>query len=45
MMRSGIWGETIAVYYEPWNTIIVTAVAAVVGLALCRHVRRTLTVE
>jgi capsular polysaccharide transport system permease protein len=45
MMRSGIWGPSIEVYYEPWNTIIASAVSAVVGLALCRHVRRTLTVE
>jgi capsular polysaccharide transport system permease protein len=45
MMRSGIWGETIEVYYSPWNTIIVTVIATVTGLALCRRVRRTLTVE
>ncbi|SMC99959.1 ABC transporter permease [Novosphingobium sp. B1] len=45
MMREGIWGNKITAYYNVWNPIICSAVAATIGLALCRHVRRTLTVE
>jgi capsular polysaccharide transport system permease protein len=45
MMRKGIWGNQIVAYYNAWNPIACSIVAAVVGLALCRHVRRTLTVE
>ena len=45
MMRKGIWGETITAYYDPWNPIICAAVATAIGLVLCRHVRRKLTVE
>ena len=45
MMRKGLWGENITAYYNAWNPIICSTIAATVGLALCRHVRRTLTVE
>jgi capsular polysaccharide transport system permease protein len=45
MMRSGIWGDSLTVYYDPWNPILCSMLAAVIGLALCRRVRRTLTVE
>lgn len=45
MMRKGIWGGDITAYYNPWNPIAASAVAATIGLALCRHVRRTLSVE
>lgn len=45
LMRGGIWGEKVVSYYNVWNPIICSAVAALIGLALCRRVRRTLVVE
>lgn len=45
MMREGIWGEKITAYYNIWVPIVSSVIATVIGLALCRHVRRTLTVE
>jgi len=45
MMRKGIWGDQITAYYNVWNPIIASAIIAAIGLALCRRVRRTLSVE
>lgn len=45
MMRKGIWGDQITAYYNIWNPLVCSAVVAVIGLALCRRVRRTLAVE
>lgn len=45
MMRAGIWGDTVTAYYNVWNPLVCSAVAAVIGLAMCRRVRRTLAVE
>jgi capsular polysaccharide transport system permease protein len=45
MMRKGIWGDEITAYYGIWNPIACSAVAALIGLMLCRYVRRTMTVE
>lgn len=45
MMRKGIWGEQITVHYNIWNPIICSVITTVIGLALCRRVRRTLSVE
>ena len=45
MMRKGIWGETITVYYNIWNPIWCSLVIGMIGLALCRRVRKTLTVQ
>lgn len=45
MMRKGLWGDKITAYYEPLNPIIISMVFTTFGLALCRHVRRTLTIE
>jgi capsular polysaccharide transport system permease protein len=45
MMRKGIWGEQITAYYNIWNPLACSLIATVLGLALCRHVRRILTVE
>lgn len=45
MMREGIWGDQITAYYNVWNPIICSLVAIMIGLILCRRVRRTLTVE
>ena len=45
MMRGGIWGDTITVYYNVWNPIGCSIVFGMIGLALCRRVRKTLTVQ
>lgn len=45
MMRKGIWGDQVTAYYNIWNPIGCTIVASVIGLALCRRVRKTLAVE
>ena len=45
MMRKGIWGDQITAYYNIWNPLACSLVAAALGLALCRYVRRILTVE
>ncbi|WP_088183176.1 ABC transporter permease [Sphingobium sp. Z007] len=45
MMRGGIWGDEITVYYNIWNPIGCSIVAATFGLGLCRHVRKKLAVE
>ncbi|PZU56381.1 MAG: capsule biosynthesis protein [Sphingobium sp.] len=45
MMRKGIWGDKITAYYDPWNPIVCSAIFALVGLIMCRRVRRMLTVE
>lgn len=45
MMRKGIWGDKVTAYYDVWNPIICSTVAIVIGLILCRRVRRMLTVE
>lgn len=45
MMRKGIWGDKVTVYYDIWNPLLCSMVASLIGLALCRHVRRTMAVE
>ena len=45
MMRKGIWGEQVTAYYDIWNPIICSVLLGIVGLILCRRVRRTLNVE
>lgn len=45
MMRKGLWGEQVTAYYNPWNPIICSGIATIIGLALCRRVRRMLSVE
>ncbi len=45
MMRKGIWGDQITAYYNIWNPLGCSIVATVIGLALCRYVRRILAVE
>lgn len=45
MMRKGLWGDQITAYYNVWNPIVCSMVAMVIGLVLCRRIRRTLTVE
>lgn len=45
MMRKGIWGDQVTAYYNIWNPIACSLVAMMIGLVLCRRVRRTLAVE
>jgi len=45
IMRKGIWGERVTVYYDPWNPLICSGVFLIIGLAMSRSVRRTLAVE
>lgn len=45
MMRGGIWGRKLEVYYDVWYPLGISIVVAAIGLALCRHVRRELVVE
>jgi len=45
MLRKGIWGDQITAYYYPWYTISCSVVATMIGLVLCRRVRRTLAVD
>lgn len=45
MMRKGIWGEQITAYYNIWNPLISATIGTMVGLILCRRVRRKLAVE
>lgn len=45
LMRYGIFGDSIKPYYQ-WSTVLwFSMVCTVVGLVLCRRVRRTLVVE
>ena len=43
MMRKGIWGEQITAYYDPWIPISCSVVCTIIGLTLCRRVRRTIS--
>lgn len=45
MMRKGIWGEQIAAYYNIWNPIISATIGTLIGLILCRRVRRNMAIE
>lgn len=45
MMRAGIWGTNITAYYNVWNPLSCSMVLVLIGLILCRHVRRKLAVE
>jgi capsular polysaccharide transport system permease protein len=45
MMREGVWGEQLTANYDPWNPILCSVVLSLIGLILCRRVRRTLNVE
>jgi capsular polysaccharide transport system permease protein len=45
IMRKGIWGDHVTAYYDVWNPLICSAVGLLIGLALSRSARRTLTVE
>ena len=45
MIRKGLWGDTIHAYYNAGYVIAVSCVLSLIGLSLCRRVRRTLNVE
>lgn len=45
MIREGIWGNKVTAHYNIWNPIVFSMVLTLIGLALCRRVRRTLAVE
>lgn len=45
MMRKGVWGGQVTAYYNVWNPVACSIVLSVIGLALCRHVRKVITVE
>lgn len=45
LMREGVWGNKITAYYNLWNPIIFSVIMMLIGLALCRSVRKTLAVE
>jgi capsular polysaccharide transport system permease protein len=44
MMRKGLWGDELTAYYNIWNPIGCSVVLTLIGLVLCRRVRRTLAV-
>jgi len=45
MIRYGVWGNKLTVYYNVWNPLVATLICMTIGLALCRHVRKTIAVE
>lgn len=45
LMRGGLWGHEVTPHYDIWNPLLFSMVFIVIGLALCRHVRRTLVIE
>lgn len=45
LMRYGIWGDRITPYYDAAYTLKVSLVMMLIGLVLCRKVRRVMIVE
>jgi capsular polysaccharide transport system permease protein len=45
MMRSGLFGDNVRPYYDVSVPLGISMVLMVIGLAMCRRVRRTLVVE
>jgi len=45
MMRKGVWGEQITAYYDPLVPVLYSVAFTIIGLILCRRVRRTLNIE
>jgi capsular polysaccharide transport system permease protein len=45
LMRKGIWGDKLVAYWNIWNPLGCSLVLAVIGLALCRHIRKKLAIE
>ena len=45
MMRKGVWGNDVIAYYDIWNPVVSSLACTIVGLVLCRRIRRKLHVE
>lgn len=45
MMRAGLFGNNVRAYYDATVPLAISMVLMVIGLAMCRRVRRTLVVE
>lgn len=45
MIRYGLFGDAIQPYFNIWNPLLVSMVCMLIGLVLCRRVRRELIVE
>jgi capsular polysaccharide transport system permease protein len=45
MMRYGLFGDAVRPYFDVTVPLVASAATAVVGLAMCRRIRRTLIVE
>jgi len=45
MMRYGIFGDLVRPHYNIWNPLGVSLVMLIIGLSMCRYVRRILVVE
>ncbi|NKJ40943.1 ABC transporter permease [Novosphingobium sp. SG720] len=45
MIRGGIWGNKVTVYYDALYPLGVSLVLAAMGLTMCRRIRRELVVE
>ncbi len=45
MMRYGVFGEQVTPYYDPMVPVWASMICMVVGLTLCRRIRRKLVVE
>ncbi|WP_255209829.1 ABC transporter permease [Sphingobium xenophagum] len=45
MMRKGIWGDQITAYYEPQIPITCSVICTIIGLTMCRRVRKTLSIQ
>jgi capsular polysaccharide transport system permease protein len=45
MMRYGLFGDAVRPYFNVFIPLGASAVMAVIGLAMCKRVRRTLVVE
>jgi len=45
IIRYGLFGDYVEPYYNVWNPILVSAVFMMIGLILCRRVRKNLVIE
>lgn len=45
MMRAGLFGHQVSATFDPAYPLAVSAICLLVGLGLCRHVRRAMVVE
>jgi capsular polysaccharide transport system permease protein len=45
MMRYGVFGDVVRPYYSLSNSLTFSVIATLIGLAMCRKIRRNLAVE